>query len=102
MTYRRVILAVLGIVDVVARLALGLPGAFPILMLVAIIALPLAAAFLAADCIPMRRDHAIASGVALVGLPMALLVPVWGWIAALVVVAAQAVAWATGRQRGAA
>ena len=33
MTYRRVILAVLGIADVVARLALGLPGAFPILYL---------------------------------------------------------------------
>ena len=98
MTYRRVILAVLGIADVVARLVLGLPAAFGVLMMVAIIGVPLAAAFLAADCIPLRRGHAIASAVALVGLPMALLVPVWGWIAALVVVVAQAVTWATSRR----
>ena len=98
MTYRRVILALLGIADVVARLVLGLPAAFGVLMMVAIIGVPLAAAFLAADCIPLRRGHAIASAVALVGLPMALLVPVWGWIAALVVVVAQAVAWATSRR----
>lgn len=98
MTYRRVILAVLGMAAVVGRLWLGLPEAFGVLMIVAVISLPLAAAFLAADCIPMRRDDAIASGVALVGLPMALLIPVWGWIAALVVVLAQAVAWATSRR----
>ena len=94
MTYRRVILAVLGIADVVARLVLGLPAAFGVLMMVAIIGVPLAAAFLAADCIPLRRGHAIASAVALVGLPLALLVPVWGWVAAAAVVAAQVAAWA--------
>jgi hypothetical protein len=97
-TYRRVILAVLGLASAAARLALGLPEAFGVLMIVAVIGVPLSAAFLAADCIPMRRDHAIASGIALVGLPMALLVPVWGWIAALVVVAAQVVAWVTARR----
>ena len=94
MTYRRVILAVLGIADVVARLVLGLPAAFGVLMMVAIIGVPLAAAFLAADCIPLRRGHAIASAVALVGQPLALLVPVWGWVAAAAVVAAQVAAWA--------
>ncbi len=98
MTYRRVILAVLGLADAVARLWLGLPEAFGVLMLVAVVGVPLSAAFLAADCIPLRRGHAVASGVALVGLPMALLIPVWGWIAALVVVAAQAVAWVTARR----
>ena len=98
MTYRRVILAVLGIADVVARLVLGLPAAFGVLMMVAIIGVPLAAAFLAADCIPLRRGHAIASAVALVGLPLALLVPVWGWVAAAVVVAAQVAAWAGSRR----
>ncbi|MFM8828313.1 MAG: hypothetical protein ACKORG_04030 [Actinomycetota bacterium] len=98
MTYRRVILAVLGIADVVARLVLGLPGAFPILMMVALIGVPLSAAFLAADCIPLRRAHAVASGVALVGLPLALVIPVWGWIFALAVVLAQVAAWAAGRR----
>lgn len=98
MTYRRVILAVLGIADVVARLVLGLPAAFGVLMMVAIIGVPLAAAFLAADCIPRRRGHAIASAVALVGLPLALLVPVWGWVAAAAVVAAQVAAWAGSRR----
>lgn len=98
MTYRRVILGLLGLVAAVARLWLGLPEAFGVLMIVAVVGVPLSAAFLAADCIPLRRGHAIASGVALVGLPMALLVPVWGWIAALVVVAAQAVAWVTSRR----
>jgi len=97
-TYRRVILAVLGIADVVARLVLGLPAAFGVLMMVAIIGVPLAAAFLAADCIPLRRGHAIASSVALVGLPLALLVPVWGWVAAAAVVAAQVAAWAGSRR----
>jgi len=97
-TYRRVILAVLGIADVVARLVLGLPAAFGVLMMVAIIGVPLAAAFLAADCIPLRRGHAIASAVALVGLPLALLVPVWGWVAAAAVVAAQVAAWAGSRR----
>jgi hypothetical protein len=98
MTYRRVILAVLGIADVVARLVLGLPAAFGVLMMVAIIGVPLAAAFLAADCIPLRRGHAVASAVALVGLPLALLVPVWGWVAAAAVVAAQVAAWAGSRR----
>lgn len=98
MTYRRVIIAVLGIADVVARLVLGLPAAFGVLMMVAIIGVPLAAAFLAADCIPLRRGHAIASAVALVGLPLALLVPVWGWVAAAAVVAAQVAAWAGSRR----
>ena len=98
MTYRRIILGVLGTVDVIARLWLGLPGAFPVLMMVALIGVPLSAAFVAADCIPLRRAHAIASGVALVGLPLALVIPVWGWVVALAVVLAQAAAWAAGRR----
>lgn len=98
MTYRRVILGVLGVADVVARLALGLPGAFPVLMIIALIGVPLSAAFLAADCIPLRRAHALASGVALVGLPLALLIPVWGWLFAIAVALAQAAAWAAGRR----
>ena len=73
-------------------------AAFGVLMMVAIIGVPLAAAFLAADCIPLRRGHAIASAVALVGLPLALLVPVWGWVAAAAVVAAQVAAWAGSRR----
>jgi len=40
----------------------------------------------------------IASGVALVGLPLALVIPVWGWVFALAVVLAQAAAWAAGRR----
>lgn len=98
MTYRRIILGVLGTVDVIARLWLGLPGAFPVLMMVALIGVPLSAAFGAADCIPLRRAHAIASGVALVGLPLALVIPVWGWVFALAVVLAQAAAWVAGRR----
>lgn len=98
MTYRRIILGVMGTVDVIARLWLGLPGAFPVLMMVALIGVPLSAAFVAADCIPLRRAHAIASGVALVGLPLALVIPVWGWVFALAVVLAQAAAWAAGRR----
>ena len=98
MTYRRVILGVLGVADVVARLALGLPGAFPVLMIIALIGVPLSAAFLAADCIPLRRAHALASGVALVGLPLPLLIPVWGWLFAIAVALAQAAAWAAGRR----
>ena len=98
MTYRRIILGVLGTVDVIARLWLGLPGAFPVLMMVALIGVPLSAAFVAADCIPLRRAHAIASGVALVGLPLAVVIPVWGWVFALAVVLAQAAAWAAGRR----
>lgn len=100
MTYRRVILGVLAVADVVARLWLGLPEAFGVLMLVAVISLPLGGAFLAADCIPLRKWHALASGVALIGLPAALLLPVWGWIIALLVAAAQAAAWALSRTRG--
>ena len=99
MTYRRVILGVLAVLDVVARLLLGLPEAFGVLMLVAVIALPLGGAFLAADCIPLRKWHALASGVALIGLPAALLLPVWGWIIALLVAAAQIAAWTLSRTR---
>ena len=98
MTYRRVILLVLAVADVVARLVLGLPAAFGVLMIVTLIGIPLSAAFLAADLIPVRRGHAIASGVALVGLPLALIIPTWGWIIALAVAGAQAAAWAAGRQ----
>lgn len=98
MTYRRVILGVLAVLDVVARLWLGLPEAFGVLMLVAVIVLPLGGAFLAADCIPLRKWHALASGAALVGLPAALLLPVWGWIIALLVAAAQVAAWAISRR----
>ena len=97
MTYRRVILGLLAVADVVARLWLGLPNAFGVLMIVAVIALPLGAAFLAADCIPLRPWHAVASAVALVGLPAALLLPVWGWVIALLVAAAQPAAWALSR-----
>lgn len=98
MTYRRVILGVLAVLDVVARLWLGLPEAFGVLMLVAVIALPLGGAFLAADCIPLRKWHALASGAALVGLPAALLLPIWGWIIALLVAAAQLGAWTLSRR----
>jgi hypothetical protein len=98
MTYRRVILALLGAADVVARLALGLPEAFGVLSLVALVGIPVSAAFLAADCIPMRRWHAMASGVGLVGLPLALVIPTWGWIIAAFVVAAQVAAWAASRR----
>ncbi len=98
MTYRRVILAVLAVADVIARLWLGLPEAFGVLMLVAVISLPLGGAFLAADCIPMKKWHALASGVALVGLPAALLLPIWGWVIALAVAAAQVAAWVLSRR----
>lgn len=98
MTYRRVILAVLGVADVVARLALGLPEAFGVLSLVALVGIPVSAAFLAADCIPMRRWHAMASGVGLVGLPLALVIPTWGWIIAALVVVAQVAAWGLSRR----
>lgn len=97
-TYRRVILGVLGVVAAVARLWLGLPNAFGVLMLVAVVGLPLGAAFLAADCIPLRKWHAQASGVALIGLPAALLLPVWGWIIALAVAGAQVAAWGLSRR----
>jgi len=97
-TYRRVILLVLAVADVVARLVLGLPAAFGVLMIVTLIGIPLSAAFLAADLIPVRRVHAIASGVALVGLPLALIIPTWGWIIALAVAGAQVTAWAAGRR----
>jgi hypothetical protein len=97
-TYRRVILAVLAVADVIARLWLGLPEAFGVLMLVAVISLPLGGAFLAADCIPMKKWHALASGVALVGLPAALLLPIWGWVIALAVAAAQVAAWVLSRR----
>jgi hypothetical protein len=36
--------------------------------------------------------------VALLGLPLALVIPVWGWIVALAVVLAQIAAWAAGRR----
>ncbi len=98
MTYRRVILAVLGAADVVARLALGLPEAFGVLSLVALVGIPVSAAFLAADCIPMRRWHAMASGAALVGLPLALVIPTWGWIIAALVVVAQVAALGVSRR----
>ena len=98
MTYRRVILLVLAVADVVARLVLGLPAAFGVLMIVTLIGIPLSAAFLAADLIPVRRTHAIASGMALVGLPLALIVPTWGWIIALAVAGAQVAAWVASRQ----
>jgi hypothetical protein len=97
-TYRRVILSVLGAADVVARLALGLPEAFGVLSLVALVGIPVSAAFLAADCIPLRRWHAMASGVALVGLPLALVIPTWGWTIAALVVAAQVAAWGLSRR----
>lgn len=98
MTYRRVILGVLGVADVIARLALGLPEAFGVLSLVALVGIPVSAAFLAADCIPLRRWHAMASGTALVGLPLALVIPTWGWVIAALVVAAQIGAWTASRR----
>lgn len=92
MRSRRIILGVLALAVIVARLALGLPAAFPVLGLVAIVAIPLCLAFMVADAIPWRRDPFVASAVGLVGLPLALLIPVWGWIAAVVVIAAQVIA----------
>ncbi|MBM3635239.1 MAG: hypothetical protein FJW99_08185 [Actinobacteria bacterium] len=67
-------------------------------MMVALIGVPLSAAFLAAGCIPLRRAHAVVSGVALVGLPLGLMIPVWGWIVALVVVLAQVAARGAGQR----
>lgn len=99
MTYRRIILAVLAIADVVARLVLGLPQAFGVMALVALVGIPLSLAFLAADCVPMRRWHAVASGAALVGLPLALLIPTWGWMLTAAAGVAQAFPWAMTARR---
>lgn len=93
MRARRIILAVLALADLVARFVLGLPGAFAVLGAVAIVGIPMCLAFMVADAAPWRRDQFIASAVALVGLPVALLAPQWGWVAAVVVIAAQALAW---------
>jgi len=90
---RRIILAVVALADVVARLVLGLPSAFAVLGIVAIISIPMCLAFMVADAVPWRRDQFIASAVGLVGLPVALLVPQWGWVAAIAVIAAQVLAW---------
>ena len=93
MRSRRIILAVVALADVLARLVLGLPGAFAVLGLVAIVSIPMCLAFMVADAVPWQRDQFIASAVGLVGLPVALLVPRWGWVAAIAVIAAQAIAW---------
>ena len=90
MRSRRIILAVVALADVLARLVLGLPGAFAVLGLVAIVSIPMCLAFMVADAVPWQRDQFIASAV---GLPVALLVPQWGWVAAIAVIAAQAIAW---------
>ena len=93
MRSRRIILAVVALADVLARLVLGLPGAFAVLGLVAIVSIPMCLAFMVADAVPWQRGQFIASAVGLVGLPVALLVPQWGWVAAIAVIAAQAIAW---------
>lgn len=93
MRTRRIILIVVALADVLARLVLGLPGAFAVLGLVAIVGIPMCLAFMVADAVPWHRDQFIASAVGLVGLPVALLVPQWGWVAAIAVIAAQAIAW---------
>jgi hypothetical protein len=92
MRTRRIVLLVLAIGDLVARFVLGLPGAFAVLGTVAIIGIPMCLAFMVADAVPWQRDQFIASAVALVGLPMVLLIPVWGWIAAIAVIIAQIIA----------
>ena len=97
MKSRRIILAVVALADVVARLVLGLPSAFAVLGMVAMISIPMCLAFMVADAVPWRRDQFIASTVGLIGLPMALLVPQWGWLGAIAVILAQALAW--GRQQ---
>ena len=89
MRTRRIVLLVLAVGDLVARFVLGLPGAFAVLGTVAIIGIPMCLAFM----VPWQRDQFIASAVALVGLPMVLLIPVWGWVAAIAVIIAQIMAW---------
>ena len=79
---------VLAAADLVARLALGLPGAFPVLGIVAIVGLPMCLAFMVADAVPWRRDAFIASLLGAVGLPLALQ-PTWGWVGVVVALLAQ-------------
>ena len=93
MRTRRIILATLAVADVMARLVLGLPGAFAVLGSVAIVGIPMCLAFMVADAVPWRREQFVASAAGLVGLPMALLIPSWGWVAAVAVVIAQVLAW---------
>jgi len=93
MRTRRIILAALAVADVMARLVLGLPGAFAVLGAVAIVGIPMCLAFMVADAVPWRREQFVASAAGLVGLPVALLIPSWGWVAAVAVVIAQALAW---------
>ena len=93
MRTRRIVLLVLAVGDLVAWFVLGLPGAFAVLGTVAIIGIPMCLAFMVADAVPWQRDQFIASAVALVGLPMVLLIPVWGWVAAIAVIIAQIMAW---------
>ena len=100
MRARRAIIAALAVAALVGRLVLGLPTAFPVLGLVAIVGVPVCLAFMVADAIPWRRDSFIASTAGLVGLPVALLLPVWGWTATIVVIAAQALAWPALTSRG--
>lgn len=93
MRTRRIVLLVLAVGDLVARFVLGLPGAFAVLGTVAIIGIPMCMAFMVADAVPWQRGQFIASAVALVGFPMVLLIPVWGWVAAIAVIIAQVMAW---------
>ncbi len=93
MRTRRIVLLVLAVGDLVARFVLGLPGAFAVLGTVAIIGIPMCMAFMVADSVPWQLDQFIASAVALVGLPMVLLIPAWGWVAAIAVIIAQVMAW---------
>ena len=86
----------MALAAVIARLVLGLPAAFGVMGAVAIIGVPMCLAFMVADAVPWRRDQFIASATGLIGLPVALLLPGWGWLAAIAVVLAQAVAWPRG------
>ncbi|MEI7520644.1 MAG: hypothetical protein WCK40_04785 [Thermoleophilia bacterium] len=93
MRTRRIVILVLAVGDLIARFVLGLPGAFAVLGAVAIIGIPMCLAFMVADAVPWQRDQFIASAVALIGFPMVLLIPTWGWVAAIAVIIAQIIAW---------
>ncbi len=91
------ILALAGLVGAAALPLLGRPGAFPLLLLAALVLWLVGAATAAACLAPPRRVPGLAAlGAGLLGWPLLLLYglsPLWGVLAAAcgVVVAAQAV-----------
>jgi len=98
-----VVLAVAAVVGALAVPLLGLPGAFPVLLVAALI-LWLVGAAVAALCVaPPRRAQGLAAlGAALLGWPMLLvygLSPLWGGLAALCGVAVAVPARPRGGRR---